>query len=286
MNKKILILLALFGLFFNVSSSYGFGFVDKNQKEVKLFLKNHSRAMKSQNLEEIKTFYDENYKSSDGFNLKELLEMLDKTNKTYAGIKYKTKIGKIDAKENTASANMSDLTYATVYPNNNKKYKDKTGELKGKSNYIVNLKKENGSWKIVSDSVLEEETSLKYGIAKKINMDLITPASIKKGEEYDLSLTMNKPLNIVALASLTREEISYPPKDYQEKYRRIPDSNTLERLVRANEKNLDEYAIASVGFTKVSINEQINKARIEVLGIAYVMKRINMDKTPQKREEI
>ena len=68
----------------------------------------------------------------------------------------------------------------------------------------------------------------------------------------------------------------YPPVDSPEKYRRIPQDGELERLVRANDKNLDEYAVASIGFTKVSIDEEQTKAKIEILGMAYLMKRINM----------
>ena len=88
----------------------------------------------------------------------------------------------------------------------------------------------------------------------------------------------NKPEDIIALASISREEITYPPADYNEKFRKIPETGDLERYVKANNKNLNEYALASVGFTKVSINEEITKARIEILGIAYIMKRINMNR--------
>ena len=124
-----------------------------------------------------------------------------------------------------------------------------------------------------------EETSLKYGVAKKIDMELETPIFIENDENYDISLKMpNKPEDIIALASISREEITYPPADYNEKFRKIPETGDLERYVKANNKNLNEYALASVGFTKVSINEEITKARIEILGIAYIMKRINMNR--------
>ena len=45
-----------------------------------------------------------------------------------------------------------------------------------------------------------------------------------------------------------------------------------------NNKNINEYGVASIGFTKVSINEEETKAKIEILGMAYLMKRINMEK--------
>jgi hypothetical protein len=88
----------------------------------------------------------------------------------------------------------------------------------------------------------------------------------------------------MALASISREEIVYPPEDYQEKFRKIPEAGELERVVKANNKNLDEYAVASIGLTKVSINEEQTKAKIEVLGMAYLMKRVNMDRTRKNGE--
>ena len=123
------------------------------------------------------------------------------------------------------------------------------------------------------------DLKIKYGVANKIDMELETPIFIENNENYDISLKMpNKPDDIIALASISREEITYPPADYNEKFRKIPETGDLERYVKANNKNLNEYALASVGFTKVSINEEITKAKIEILGIAYIMKRINMNK--------
>ena len=107
-------------------------------------------------------------------------------------------------------------------------------------------------------------------------MDLKTPPLIEKGQEYDVSLKMDKPDNIIALASIANEEIKYPTPDYQEKFRKFPSNGDLERIVRANKNNLDEYAIASVGFTKITLNEEETRARVEILGMAYLIKRINM----------
>ena len=245
------------------------------QSEIRTLLKNHNKAIQEHRLSDIKVYYDDSYKSADGYNLEDLTTMLDKAHKTYGNIKYKTKINNITAFDNWALAQMSDTSIAKIYPDNNKKNKDKMGVLEGTSSYVVYLKNTPDGWKIISDDVLMEETSLKYGIANKINMDLVTPAFIQNGQEYDLSLKMDKPDDIIALASISREEISYPPVDAQEKFRKFPSEGELERLVRANNKNLDEYAIASVGFTRISFSEEQAKAKIEILGMAYIMKRIN-----------
>lgn len=279
MKKIIFIFLAFFWSVNTSVLAFDIPFLNKTpQSQIKTFLKEYNKAMENRDVEQIKTFYDKDYLSADGFDVDDLVTMLEKTYDAYGNIKYKTKINNISAFDNWALVQMSDTSSAKIYPDKNKKNKDKVGKLSGKSSYVVYLNKTDDGWKIVSDEILMEETSLKYGIANKINMELITPVFVKNGREYDLSLKMDKPDDIVALASISREEIVYPPADYQEKFRRMPDEGDLERLVKANNKNLDEYAIASVGFTKVSVNEEELKARIEVLGMAYIMKRINMER--------
>lgn len=261
--------------------AFDFDFFNKNnpQKEIKKVLKKHNKAMADHDVNLVQSYYDENYKSADGFNLDDMKTMLEKTHQAYTNIKYKTKINNITAYDNWALAQMSDETYAKVYLDKDKKNKEKAGTLRGKSSYLVYFQKEKDKWKIVADEILMEETSLKYGVANKIDMELETPIFIENNENYDISLKMpNKPDDIIALASISREEITYPPADYNEKFRKIPETGDLERYVKANNKNLNEYALASVGFTKVSINEEITKAKIEILGIAYIMKRINMNR--------
>ncbi len=281
MKNKLIILFLLLGISANIPANAAI--FNKSNYEVKKVLKNHTKAMEEHNIEKVLSCYDKDYKSSDGFDVNDLKVMLEKIYNSYSNIKYKIKINHITAYDNWALVQMSDETKASVY-SDAKKTKEKMGRLEGKSTYNVYLKKIGNDWKIIQDDILTEETSLKYGIANKIDMDLITPPFVKEGSEYDLSLKMNKPDNIVAVASISNEEIVYPPDDFSEKFRKMPETGDLERLVKANEKNLDEYAIASIGFTKFTLNEEERKARIEILGMAYIMKRINMYKIKELAE--
>ena len=253
-------------------------------KEVKSTLREYNKALSSQDINKIKSFFDENYKSADGFTLDELVQMLEKTYSAYGKMKQKTKVNSITAFDNYAVVILNDETRAVVHPDKTKS-KEKQGVLDGKSVYALYLKKTQEGWKIFYDEILAETTSLKYGVANKIPMELNTPLLIKKGQEYDLSLKMNKPDDVVALASITNEEIQYPTPDYKEKFRKFPTSGELERIVRANDNNKSEYAIASIGFTKISLNEEETKARIEVVGMAYLMKRINMSQLKDSNEK-
>lgn len=282
--KKIALFFIIFNLF--ILPSHSFELIKKTPKmEIKSLIKKHNKALSNHDVEKIKSFYDESYKSTDGFNLDDMSKMLEQTYSAYKNIKYQTKITSINASNDWALVQLKDKTTAIVYPTEIKEIKkEKMGRLVGTSVYNMYLKKIDGAWKIVQDDILLEETSLKYGIANKINMDLITPLQVKNNQEYDLSLKIDKPDNIIALASISREEIVYPPQDYKEKFRKIPEIGELERVVRANNNNKDEYAVASIGLTKVTVNEAQTKARIEVLGLAYLMKRVNMNKISSNNE--
>lgn len=257
------------------------------EREVLALLKEHNKAMERHDIAKAKSFYSSDYKSSDGFDLEELASMLDKTFKSYSNLKYKTKINKVVVFDDYAIAEVSDVTTALIYPDEKKQNKEKAGYLTGKSAYNVYFRKKDGAWKIFFDDILMEETNLKYGVANEIKMELQAPLFVEGGHEYDLALKMDKPQDIIALGAISNEEIIYPPSDYQEKFRRIPAEGELERIVKANKKNLDEYAVASVGFTRVSVNEEVTKAKIEIIGMAYMMKRVNMlpDKILEKKLE-
>ena len=280
--KKILLILFILLI---TTPVYSCDFFNSSKMEIKSTLRKYDKALAKHDIPKIKTFYAKDYKSMDGFDLNELEQMLERTYSAYKNIKYKTKVISINAQEDWALIQMKDKTIASIYPTEIKELKkEKMGKLEGKSIYNLYLKKENNEWKIVCDDILMEETSLKYGLANKINMNLITPLRVKNGQEYDLSLKIDKPKDVIALASISREEIVYPPENYQEKFRKIPELGELERVVRANDRNLDEYAAATIGLTKVSINKEQTKARIEVLGMAYLMKRVNMDRTRKNNE--
>ncbi len=262
--------------------------LNSEKKDAYFFMKNYDKAVQKYELEKVKDFFDDQYKSSDGFSSNDILSMIKKTRQAFPDMKYKSKINDISIYDDVVVVQITDVSKAKVYPSidsNVKKSlakrlkKEKMGVLDGSSSFVVYLRKmPNGSFKIISDTTMMEQTSLKYGVARKIKMDFKTPVFVQNGKQYDIALTIDKPEDIVALASLSREEIKYPPVESKEKYRKIPVEGPLERYVKANDKNLNEYATASVGFTKVSVNEEKTKARIEMLGMAYIVKRINMEK--------
>ena len=84
---------------------------------------------------------------------------------------------------------------------------------------------------------------------------------------------------------MSNEEILFPTPETEEKFRKVPQEGELERVVKANKNKKNECAIASVGFTEVSVNEAQTKARIEVVGMALLMKRVNMLNSKDNNEK-
>ncbi len=278
--KKIIICLA----FLLLNSLCANSFELNDYWQIRHTLRDYNKALAYQDVEKIKTFYSENYKNADGFTLSELAQMLEKTYNSYDKMKQKTKINSIVTFDDDAIVQLTDTTSALVHLDKAKE-KEKAGKLEGKSVYTLYLRKTNEGWKIFYDEITAETTSLKYGIANKIPMKLNTPLLIKKGEQYDLNFEMQKPDDIVAVASISNEEIKYPTPEYKEVFRKIPSTGRLERVVKANQNKKNEYAIASVALTKFSVNEKATKARIEVIGMAYLMKRVNMTKLKDESEK-
>ena len=55
----------------------------------------------------------------------------------------------------------------------------------------------------------------------------------------------------------------------------MPKSQFLERLIKANSDNINEYAIASLAISKVN-NVGGDNFRVYMAGLACVMKRVNV----------
>ena len=55
----------------------------------------------------------------------------------------------------------------------------------------------------------------------------------------------------------------------------MPKTHILERYIKANTDNINEYAVASLAISK-STSDSINGTKIYVAGIACVMKRVNV----------
>lgn len=268
----------------SVRSIKGFHAQSSDTIAVKKTLEDLNKYTNEKNIEEIKNIYDKNFYSGDSFDYESYIKMVEETFAVYSEIKYKSKIKNISVTDDWAIVQMSDKTTATLM---NQDFDDPKGELEGYCDYTLYLRKYNDKWKIISDHVEYEETSLKYGEAKNYKMDFISPLIAEKGKSYDITLKMLPPKGTFVVATLGKEEIIYPPQKPKDAFRKLPAEGILERVVVANTKGNNEYASASIGFTKLSIeDDEIMRIKLKMSGMAFIMKRINIiNEKPKEKPE-
>ena len=88
----------------------------------------------------------------------------------------------------------------------------------------------------------------------------------------------------MAIASIGREEITYPQNRNEEVFRKFPDDNILERMFYANKNGKNEYNIASVGISK-SEAAGTGRIRVYLAGIAFILTRVNVENEVQNAEK-
>ena len=255
-----------------------------DKAQIRELFSNLNKYSNEHNTEAIKKFYSKDYISYDGFNFDAFFASVDETFKIYPDISYKSKIKSINIIGNWAAVELIDITTsekqaATQAIINNKPVMDRKieGTMESLCHYVTYLRKTGGKWQIYSDNIITEETAIKYGKAAEIDMNILSPLVVKGGEEYCISLNIkDKPKGALGLASLSREEIKYPPAAPVDKFRKIPSDGTLERVVIANKKGINEYSMASVGITEISLNEEKTAINYEMAGVAFLMKRVNV----------
>jgi len=242
---------------------------ESSQKyEVKKLFKSYVDTANKYDYDKLVSFYSDNYINSDGFDNKLYFKLIKSTWETYSNIKYQFKIKNVVINGDTATVEVEEISVATnVAPDN--------GILKSFANNVYYLKKYNDGWKIVTDCIINERTVLAYGDAKDSLITLNAPNQILADTEYTASLVVIPPKNTLVIASIGKELVTYPQKTAKEVFRKVPDDYILERLFKSNTNNVNEYAVASIGLTKATVQPD-KKLSIKVSGLAYAMTRINV----------
>lgn len=257
------------------------GFFDRPQQsiflnpcdEVKKILYTHLKYANGYNFEGLKSLYADNYTNADGLNKNIYFDLIKKTWESYPDIKYKIDIKDIAINGDTAVAQVNESAYATT--NSKSGLINQKGLLESVSNTVYYFEKINNEWLITSDHIIFEKTFLRYGTAKDIQVDLIAPSQIPADTQYTSSLKIDTPKNSLIIASIGHENITYPQTIAEEVFRKLPDDGSLERVFKSNNKNINEYAVASFGVTKAEINKG-TEIKIYVTGLGFVMSRVNV----------
>jgi hypothetical protein len=148
------------------------------------------------------------------------------------------------------------------------------GELKSVANTTYYLEKKDNKWKVVSDTVLDEMTSMLYGAAKDLDIKLSAPEKIEANKEYCATLEFIPPKETLAIASIASDIVEYPQKPTEEVFRALPEDHILERLFTSNNKNANEYIVASIGLTQT--DRDYTGIKLSLTGFGYAIRRVNV----------
>lgn len=244
-----------------------------SQDEIKKVFVKQDDYTNSHNLEKLSEIYADNFFNNDGFNKKLYFKLIEDTWKTYPEIKYDTIIRDVQIDGDYATVQTFETSFSIAHEKS--ETIEAYGELRSYANSIYYLKKFGDKWKIVSEQVLSEKSQLKYGDARFIKMDLTAPRVVNSGEEYTASLSVDLGENESAIASIDKQLVIHPLEKPDEAFRTLIGENELERVFRANAKNINEYATASIGIAKAEPYDE-TRAQVYVSGIAFLMTRVNV----------
>lgn len=248
------------------------------ERAVKSVINSQMKYANKGNVDRFLKTYDSDYVDSDGFDLNTYSKLVKEVWASYKNLKYAIKINGIEIDGDKAVVSVTEYTNAQMEAVS----KNYTGELKSESDKISYLKKVNGKWKVYSDEIKDETTTMLYGEAKNLDVKLVVPLEIEPNTEYCTSLEFKAPKNMLAIASITSDKVEYPQKQSKEVFRAMPEDNILERLFTSNMDDKNEYVVASIGLTQTDVSDL--SIKMSLTGFGYVVRRVNV--VPAKRKEI
>jgi len=240
-----------------------------NKYSVVKFFQEHVYYANQTDLAKFLKLYSPKYISNDGFNIESTTELFTDLWKQYSGIKYKNKVNSVAFYGDTVIVNVSETASADIVDDN------KNGQLKSFVDVIYYLERRGKSWIITGENVITEEIVITWGDANSVAMFLEAPQLVGSGEEYSAKLFIAPPNGIFAIGSITSEIVSYPQKNQKDVFKKFSSDYSLERIFLANDKNTNEYVVASIGYSRPTMN-QGSGFNMNLSGYACLIRRVNV----------
>ena len=244
----------------------------EQRREQKL-LEIHNNFANQHDLKNLSTLYADTYVNNDGFNKKVYFKSIEATWQACKDLTYTTDIIDIEITGDYANVNVIETAIGTV--TDTIESMPVTGEIHSISTGIYHLVKINDNWFISGETALSDESSLLYGDARFMNIEILAPAQVSSGETYTSTVKVDTDENTFIMGSIDHDPITYPAGSPKNELRAMPQSQILERVLKANNDNLNEYTIASLAISKAKKASEGN-FQIYVAGLACVMRRVNV----------
>lgn len=252
-----------------------FSFKDKFQRnpqaQIKSFYKDFNKYSEKNDIEKLKNMYSDSYINNDGFDKTIIFEMMTKAQDAYKDIEYTTTIENISVGGNYAVADIHEFAIGST--SNKQEEIDDYGLVCSDLYYTDYLKKEGNKWKITATNVKSEKVVLKYGETKSMPIEITAPTLVPAGNEYDVKVTTDSPNGVLVIGSIVNEQIVYPQVQKKDLFKSVK-SGVLERVLKANTENHNEYAAVTIGVTRASIEPP--QVVFNMTGMAFLMTRVNV----------
>lgn len=245
----------------------------KELKQIKKLFEVHNSFANRHDIESLKPLYSDNYSNNDGFNKEIYFKNVEETWDECKDITYKTKILSLNLNGDYASVNVEETSLGTVFETVDTM--PVAGEIHSKSTGIYHLEKVGDKWLISGETVLTDESSLVYGEARFMNINLESPSQVASGTDYTTSIKVDADPNTFIIASIEHDPIKYPSDIPNGPLRTMPRNMVLERIIKANTDNMNEYAIASLAISKTQ-DTGVGNYKVIMTGLACIMKRVNV----------
>ena len=247
---------------------------NKNIETLKKFVADYEKLQNKHNLNALKQVYAEDFVNADGYNKTQLFNLISQTLSNYPDIKNTYEIADIIAGDNFAAIFLNQTVSATT-KETSKITKDK-GEYNAKLKMVMYVKKYNNKWKIYSEDVNYESSTLAFGSAKGINAVINAPQKVPANTDYCAGFSVEIPEDYNAIASVNVTQLVDKYKMASESYRQVDkEKASLERIIKANNDGNNEAVMVSIGFTKQE-NDMFKKPKIELSGLLILFQRVDI----------
>jgi len=249
-------------------------FIEPCYAEIEMFFSGYAELFNKHNLAALKKVYTEDFINADGYNKSQLFSLMTRTFGGYPDMKLEYHLNSIVSTGQYAMVNVTQMINATT-KDNSKITKDK-GTYKAALEVVVYLKKTGKDWKIYSETVQSEVSTLAYGMAKDVQAVINAPRKVASGEDYSASVRVATPDGYSAIASINAAQVVEGYNMNGETFRQVPtDGGSVERVLKANDKNNNEAVVVSVGFTKLT-QDLFKKATLDIAGLMILMQRVDI----------
>ncbi len=246
------------------------------------------QASNTHDIEAVLSHFSPQFVSGDNLNIKDLRQLVEQTWQQYPDITYAVQPIEIRVNGDWATVETVDEAHATAdpMPKNNDEatlLPAEEGQLHTQSRGMLYFHRVGKQWEITSDRSLYETAAILYGSAKELDINLSAPDQVFSGGTYTARIVSDLPQGAVAIASITRTPIQYPPVEADDKFRSMTlRRNRLERVFDANRASRNELITAVVGLTEVGQNDA-SRPTVAFKGMATLTKRVNV--SPQVSHE-